>query len=324
MLQKLKPDRNDKLFTWSEHLAYLIGLIVTDGYVNINHKHHINCVKVYLKESDSYVLEQLGLFLDITSRILKYFPDVSSVVAGKLVKRKERIAQLRISGAKFIDHIAFIGVSCKNKTDTQGALNIPPEYFCHFLRGVIDGDGSFTVTTNSNSKRYLCLLIYGNQDFLKYMSATIEKEVGLYAANVIKIPHTDRCWQIKYEGYRAATIRDYIYGTATIFLKRKMFYSHKFATPRERLRNGHWRNWDHVRNEMIRIKEEIGDWPSKSALDKSYSNVMNGIKRYHGGLRMTMDRLFNELNPMDPRLGIPWPISSPILSERDRGASWIT
>lgn len=30
------------------------------------------------------------------------------------------------------------------------------------------------------------------------------------------------------------------------------------------------------------------------------------------------------LNPLDPKLRIPWPISGPILSKRDRGASWIT
>lgn len=30
------------------------------------------------------------------------------------------------------------------------------------------------------------------------------------------------------------------------------------------------------------------------------------------------------LNPLDPKLMIPWPISNPILSKRDRGAPWIT
>lgn len=35
------------------------------------------------------------------------------------------------------------------------------------------------------------------------------------------------------------------------------------------------------------------------------------------------DKQFS-LNPLDPKLGIPWPIGNPILSKRDRGASWIT
>lgn len=54
--------------------------------------------------------------------------------------------------------------------------------------------------------------------------------------------------------------------------------------------------------------------------------VLSDKAIYHYKLSVAyrgQDKQFS-LNPFDPKLRIPWPIGSPILSKRDRGASWIT
>lgn len=54
--------------------------------------------------------------------------------------------------------------------------------------------------------------------------------------------------------------------------------------------------------------------------------VLSDMAIYHYKLSVRyseQDKQFS-LNPLDPKLRIPWPIGDPVLSKRDKEASWIT
>ncbi len=112
---------------WTPKLAYVIGLITTDGCLSNDGRH-----------------------LDITSKDTQLLKTVKQCL-GLTVKIGKKSSTYNPTGHYF--HIQFgdvvlyrwlqsIGLTPK-KSKTIGILKIPHRYFRDFLRGHFDGDGSF-------------------------------------------------------------------------------------------------------------------------------------------------------------------------------------
>lgn len=116
------PNRNpinDSLFeSWSDNLAWLVGLIWSDG-----------CL--------------YGNTIEISSKDLQLIDLVISILGGGNYGLKNRGRHIRVhfSSPRAASFLRAIGLS-EHKSLTITWPDVPDEYSGHFMRGLIDGDGS--------------------------------------------------------------------------------------------------------------------------------------------------------------------------------------
>lgn len=110
---------------WSSNLAYAIGLLTTDGNLSKDGRH------IDLTSKDR---EQLENFLGCIKRKVK--------ISFKYSGSGRRYPRIQFSDVNFYNFLLSIGLKPK-KTMTISIIRVPMKYFFDFLRGHLDGDGSF-------------------------------------------------------------------------------------------------------------------------------------------------------------------------------------
>ncbi len=120
-----KPKGKVKI-AWSTDFAYAIGLLVTDGNVSSDGRHI------------TFVSKDREQLLNIQKALSIHVP-FSNTVSGYT---KLPTTRIQFSDSKFWAFLNEIGVM-PNKSKIIGKVSIPREYFMDFLRGCMDGDGSF-------------------------------------------------------------------------------------------------------------------------------------------------------------------------------------
>lgn len=116
--QKIKTE-------WSSNLAYAIGLLTTDGNLSKDGRH------IDLTSKDR---EQLENFLGCIKRKVK--------ISFKYSGSGRQYLRIQFSDVNFYRFLLNIGLKPR-KTKTIGVVRVPLKYFFDFLRGHLDGDGSF-------------------------------------------------------------------------------------------------------------------------------------------------------------------------------------
>lgn len=141
---------------WSSNLAYVVGLIATDGCLSNDGRH------IDLTSKD---LEQIQNFENILKTGNKIGRKRSSFNSKKSYYR------LQFANIKFYTFLVSTGLT-PNKSKTLGKLKIPDQYFSDFLRGCFDGDGctySLWDTRWKNSFRFYSVLVSASPDFLHWV-----------------------------------------------------------------------------------------------------------------------------------------------------------
>jgi LAGLIDADG DNA endonuclease family protein len=182
---------------WSSDLAYVVGLITTDGSLS-NDGRHIN-----LTSKDKEQIETFASILHLNNKIgLK--------VGG--FKPNGVYYQIQFGNISFYNFLLSIGLT-PNKTKTLGYLIIPDEYFVDFLRGHLDGDG---YTFSYWDKRW-------KNSFMLYTGFISASRLHLDWINE-KINHLYQIeGRIKYAG---KSVFHLVYAKkASIFLLDKIYYS---------------------------------------------------------------------------------------------------
>lgn len=121
-----KPKLPDKNFEWSPKLAYVIGLLTTDGNLSCDGRH------ITMRSCDLQLLRTFKKCLNLSNRISETFNNGWG---------KKRTYRIQFGNIQLYRWLLKIGLTPK-KTYTVGKLEIPDNYFPDFLRGHIDGDGS--------------------------------------------------------------------------------------------------------------------------------------------------------------------------------------
>jgi hypothetical protein len=110
--------------TWSPNLAYIVGLIATDGSLSKDGRH------ISFTSKDAQLINTFKKCLGIKNKIgLK-----SSGFGGR------KYPYIQFGDVNFYKWLLGIGLT-PNKSRTLGELKIPNKYFFDFLRGHFDGDG---------------------------------------------------------------------------------------------------------------------------------------------------------------------------------------
>jgi hypothetical protein len=147
--------RKQRVITWTPELAYVVGLITTDGSLSKDKRH------ICYTSTDYSLLVIFKHCIDLNAPI-RLNPQ------GSLSKKKA--FRIQFSDVVFYRWLNKIGIH-NNKSLTIGSLEIPGAYFTDFLRGHLDGDGSVINYTDRYLIKQNPKYVY-DRLFIKFISAS--------------------------------------------------------------------------------------------------------------------------------------------------------
>lgn len=210
-LNRISQDRfsvNYNFFSkWTPESAYLFGLIMADGHIRIKELHGMNCMSIQLAGYDLELLEKIKALLQYEGNI------ETSQVTGKV--------RLQVNNAKIVQDLINLGMPQENKTfEAKWPESLPKELESHFVRGLLDGDGTICQCANRSSLTISFLGTFSLMASLNDALPTVRKnhicDRASYkngGANVFNIRYGSR--------KDTKNILDWIYKDATIYLERK-------------------------------------------------------------------------------------------------------
>lgn len=202
---------NENFFDkFNEESSYLLGLIFADGNIAWNPKKGYQALTITACKKDKDHLENLRKILSSTKPLL-YSPKTKSY---RLIVNNKRICQ----------NLMGLGLTPK-KSLTVRFPNIPKKYLRHFIRGVIDGDGTVRYVDREKSPYFEITIFSGSRLFSEDLAQVIKKETEI-KTNVRKVKKN--AYVLQYSCSRGKKLAQFIYSDATLFLPRKyLIYKNK-------------------------------------------------------------------------------------------------
>lgn len=223
MKYKFNKDKLSVIDT--EEKAYWLGFIWCDGYNGIRNRNNKTTYefKLSLQVADIEHLGKFKLFMESTHPIKIY----ESKTSFKKDNNEARILIASTPFGKLLDEKYGL---IPHRTDVAKLIkNIPNNLLNHFIRGVLDADGSFSSYTTKNGEYIVTkhnLQFTTNIGLLDFINKTLYDE-GL--SKLEKRNYYQRhenadgdCRTLMYSGKpNCQKILDWIYKDATIYLDRK-------------------------------------------------------------------------------------------------------
>ena len=191
---------------WTADLAYVVGLLVTDGCLSKDGRH------IDLTSKD---IEQIQNFIHILNLNCKITHKNSST-SNNIYYRAQ------FSNVKLYRFLVEIGLT-PAKSKTIGSIDIPRKFFIDYLRGCIDGDGytySYWDPRWKNSFMLYTGFVSASLRHLIWLKETIEHYYGIKG----HIKSSARAYNLVF-GKKASVIllQKIYYRNDLICLKRKLF-----------------------------------------------------------------------------------------------------
>lgn len=187
----------------NEEAAYHLGYIYADGGISKE------SLVVGLSIKDLSHLERLKSFLRYEAPIELY---KAKTPKGGL----NDYCRLSVHSKLLIAKLRGLGIIKKRPNFSLLLNQLPKESYRHFIRGVVDGDGTLDRSKRNNAR----LRMLGQSDLLEWISETLHLELGLPTRTIYPRPgiHT-----IEYGGAaQARKAITWLYQDAQVFLERKI------------------------------------------------------------------------------------------------------
>jgi hypothetical protein len=204
------PDLKESYFETidTECKAYFLGLIITDGCIH-SAKGRQPLVSLTLQKSDAYLLEKLKEELNSNKR-----------VTGD----GRGCCSLSILSSKMVADLKQYGVVPNKSLSVAFPKNIPKQFYRHFIRGVLDGDGSVSYYSRAaqgrKSHTKAVRFCKGSRQFLEDLVEFLFVNVGIKRVSLYR--EKDNLWSIAYrENYSMLKLIDYMYNDAHVYMERK-------------------------------------------------------------------------------------------------------
>lgn len=196
---------------WSPEVAYVVGLIATDGNLSRDGRH------LAVSSKDMDLLEALRRCLALKGSITRY-----SGTSCFRIQWADRV---------FYDWLLTIGLM-PAKSLALGPIAVPDEVFRDFLRGCIDGDGSIVTYVDrfnaSKSEKYVydrlfVSVVSASPRFLPWIQSTVRRLRGVSGHLTVRRSSTHNdLWRLRYGKRESVRLLAWIYHHADIpALRRK-------------------------------------------------------------------------------------------------------
>ena len=189
---------------WTEESVYILGFIYADGNVSWNPKRGYQSLTITAAAKDKTHLEIMRNLIKSTKPLL--------------YSEKTNSYRLIANSKRLVTNLMSLGVY-PNKSKTVTFPNfIPDEMMAHFLRGVIDGDGSVYYLNRERSPYFSIKIYSGSIEFLNKLAEVIKNLFGISGGVRQANPTT---FGVEYTCSRGKELANIIYSNSTIFLDRK-------------------------------------------------------------------------------------------------------
>ena len=215
-------DRGDQYFFDSidtEEKAYWLGFIYADGYIISSDRNYELGIELNYKD-----IEHLKKFNKIFNNYYKIskkigtYNSIEKLNGKKETNRKSETCLIRVYSKTIYEGLVKNGI-VQNKTYSTIFPKIEDKVlFLHFLRGYIDGDGSYCIKKVKEHK-YPRISIQGNNNLaLQYIVDKLNKDFSIKA-----YIHKDReCFKLEISRkHDCLKLMDLMYDNATVYLDRK-------------------------------------------------------------------------------------------------------
>ena len=203
--------RRTEEIKWSTELAYIVGLLATDGNLSSDGRH------INFTSKDVQLLKTFKKCLKLKNKIgLKN--------SGFL---KKKYPYIQFGDIILYEWLLSIGLT-PNKSKTIDKLKIPNKYFFDFLRGCFDGDGSCYSYWDPRWKSSFMFYINFSSGSLSHLEWIRHRMKGLAGVSG-HIKSGKRVWQLNYAKKEAKRIIPKMYYQKNLpRLKRKHIKLEKF------------------------------------------------------------------------------------------------
>jgi len=192
---------------WSKDLAYVVGLITTDGSLSKDGRHI---------DFTSKDLDQIRTF----KKILKLKNKIGKKYSGE--NGHKFYPRIQFGNVKLYRFLVNLGLH-PNKSKTLGSLNVPDKFFADFLRGYFDGDGHSYSYWDKRWKSSFMLYLGFSSASKKNLYWIKEKISNLYNIEGA-IKHGRSVYQLMYAKRSSLKLIKILYYRSSInYLKRKKF-----------------------------------------------------------------------------------------------------
>ena len=210
---------------WTADLAYVVGLITTDGNLSRDGRH------LAMTSKDTDQLETVRRCLGITARI---------------TLGTNPLPCYRMQWGDVVFHRWLMDVGLMPaKSLRLGPLRVPDEWLRDFLRGCIDGDGSIVTYIDRynvhKNPTYIYTRLYvsivsASPRFLEWLRAAVQDLSGLSGSLTSRRTQSEnRLWCLRYAKRESLALLRWIYYDPYLpSLRRKREIAEPFLHPRER------------------------------------------------------------------------------------------
>ena len=236
-----KIDLNSDIFEVidNEEKAYWLGFLYADGCVYKCSKGRYR-FELGLKESDLDHIQKFKDFIQSKHEI-KY-------------RKNTKSYRIMFGDDKFCSDLIKLGCTERKSLTLKfpDFNQVPDKYLKHFIRGYVEGDGSFNVYARNNKKNCIFSLI-GTKDFLSELSKRTNIPIISYHKDK---RHAENTFFISYSGNFCYQILQFLYENSNVYLNRKYETYSKIKNMVENKEILNWKN-KNSKNSHNLIKLEI-------------------------------------------------------------------
>ncbi len=198
----------------TEAKAYYLGLIYTDGYVRVHNNRYFTAIS--LQYGDKYIIEKFKEELCCGNNIY-----ISEKVTNYSNGKPSKIARFEsCNSKKMFDDLGKFNIIPNKSYDSKTFTNveaIPKELYKHFIRGLIDGDG----TIWHSGREYGIQIVDASEQFCVDFNELLQNSLKQELHYDIRQLH-EHVWMVRYR--RKEEVKDiirFLYDDSSIMLKRK-------------------------------------------------------------------------------------------------------
>lgn len=193
----------------TEKQAYFLGLLAADG--NVSEKR--NTISLSLNIEDG-----LDLLIEFKKE-LNSIGTINNYKDKRVDYKRKSTVSIQFSSTKTKEDLKKLGISFQ-KTSNLCYPKINKELDRHFIRGFIDGDGSFHY-----KRGVLVFSLVGTEEILKTIQKILCTELGIEYTKLTK--HVTGVYYLRLAHKNTLKLREWMYKDCSVAMKRKQDYKNR-------------------------------------------------------------------------------------------------